>query len=442
MDRQVYYGSRFSPNMTMTPNGFLIAHGVPIARTGYYEYLASEIGGSGNDIVKVFRSPEEVFSPAAMASFTAAPVTDDHPSEAVTSNNATRYSRGVVQDVRQGKGVDADLLIADLVIHDETLIKEIKDGKREVSAGYTCNYVDNGDGTYSQNDIRGNHVAVVSAGRAGDRVRINDAEIDPEKRNNQAADSLPNGSFEYAGGRNKPEQTKEEKDKMNKKIVLPRKQRSRVTDILAAIGLKQFAADAEPEEIMDAVETMADEREEGREEEKEKEEAKDADPALAALAEQVAKLTSIVEAIGKKEEPADPLDALESEIQRLQGDDDDPEGSMTIPASEMVDDNEPGPVQDPEDRPESALDNAYMLQALKAIKPILAAIKDPAERKLAADAAIASIKGRPDNKAYAGMMQKRQKPKQTGDSGAKSVDHSELGRKIAEMHNPHYKKQQ
>lgn len=87
---RAYYGSRFSPNMTVTPEGFLIAHNVPIARTGWYEYLGEEIGVNEmrGQIVQVYRSPEEVFSPAAMASFEGKVATDEHPPEAVAPDNS------------------------------------------------------------------------------------------------------------------------------------------------------------------------------------------------------------------------------------------------------------------------------------------------------------------------------------------------------------------
>ncbi|MGO4147936.1 DUF2213 domain-containing protein, partial [Paenarthrobacter sp. YAF11_1] len=142
---------------------------------GWYEYLGEEIGADGmqGKVVKVYRSPEEVFSPAAMASFEGKVLTDEHPPEAVVPDNATRYTRGVVQNVRQGSGGDSDLLLADLVIYDQTLISEVQDGKREVSCGYDCVYEPfSSDGpdidqqTYQQRQICGNHVAVVKQGRA------------------------------------------------------------------------------------------------------------------------------------------------------------------------------------------------------------------------------------------------------------------------------------
>ncbi|MBG9773562.1 hypothetical protein ABD71_10895 [Brevibacillus laterosporus] len=412
--------------MTATPEGFLICHNVPIARTGWYEYLAEEIGAidQKGKIVKVYRSPDDVFSLGAIASFEGKVLTDEHPHEAVTPDNATRYTKGVIQNVRQGSGENSDLLLADLVVYDQTLINEIQDGKREVSCGYDCTYEEMEDGTYQQREICGNHVAVVKSGRAGDRVAIQDS-------NSQTLENIKSKSKGDTS--------------MAKKITLPKKTKSRVTDLLAAIGLKQFATDAEPEEIKEAVDALVEEREseDSDPDETKKETATDnQDPAFQALTEQVAKLTDMVMQLtqAKDEEPK-PESLIDNAIAELEDSDehevaDDEEESHTIPVEHM---DEDGPVSDPEDRPQSALtgDNAYKIEALKAIKPIIAAIPDPAERKRATDAAIASIKRKPAKSAYATINKARRK---TAVDSKPKPDYSQLGREIAKKYNPHYMK--
>ncbi|MGD8188562.1 DUF2213 domain-containing protein [Brevibacillus ginsengisoli] len=426
---RAYYGSRFSPNMTATPEGFLICHNVPIARTGWYEYLGEEIGADDQrgKIVKVYRSPEEVFSPAAIASFEGKVLTDEHPAEVVTPDNATRYTKGVVQNVREGSGSNTDLLLADLVVYDQTLINEIQQGKREVSCGYDCVYEDMGNGTYQQKQICGNHVAVVKNGRAGDRVAIKDSK-------SQAIGNInPNPKGE---------------SNMAKKLKLPQKKQSLVTDFLAALGLKQFATDAEPEEIMDAVSAMAEEKgivdDEGADPETNKEGTNDnQDPAISALTEQVAKLTEMVQKLTSTDnaeiDPEKQIDAAIAELEKQTGDNDEEE-SHTIPAEIM---DEEGPVADPDERPTSAFtgDNAHKIAALRAIKPIIAAIPDPVERKRAADAAIASMKSTSRNNTYAAISRGQKKAATDKQANTtKVVDHSQLGRNIAEQYNPHYKK--
>ena len=212
---RAFYGSRFSPHMTRTPEGFLICHSVPICRTGTQEYLPQEIGvEEDKPIITALRTPAEVFKPAAIASFEGKPVTDEHPPVALDSSNYSAYTKGAVQNVRRGTGEDDDKLVCDIVIYDSTLISKVEAGKREISCGYDCKYIPNGDGTYHQADIIGNHVAIVDSGRAGHDVAIKDAKPKGGKR-------------------------------MAKKSILQRM-------------FASFVKDAEPEEIQEAAKAVSD----------------------------------------------------------------------------------------------------------------------------------------------------------------------------------------
>ncbi|CAI3620114.1 MULTISPECIES: DUF2213 domain-containing protein [Clostridium] len=173
-----YFGSKISKNMTKTQEGFLICHNVPIARTGWYKYLESELIDNGDPIktILVYRGTEEVFSSAAISSFEGKPVTDEHPLEMeVTSNTSKQYIEGVAQNIRRSKE-EKNLLIAELIIYDQELINKIENGKREISCGYECDYIVV-DGKYHQTNIRGNHIAIVDYGRAGHKVRIKDSKM-------------------------------------------------------------------------------------------------------------------------------------------------------------------------------------------------------------------------------------------------------------------------
>lgn len=174
-----YYGTALSDHITKKPSGGIVCTGVPIARTGTQEYLAGELGldGDPDRVIRVSRTPEEVFAPEAMASFEGVCVCDDHPPESVTAVNFSQYSKGHAQNVRrEGEYLVADLHIEDAVLADQVLHR----AKREVSCGYTTAYVPDGDG-YRQTNIRGNHVAVVLRGRAGSEVSIKDAAQGAEK---------------------------------------------------------------------------------------------------------------------------------------------------------------------------------------------------------------------------------------------------------------------
>ena len=176
----VYFGTRLSENISRRePEGYLICLNVPVARTGTQEYLPSELGLPGMDdrMIQVERTAEEVFSAACMASFEGMPVTDNHPTaaEGVTAENIRYLQKGHAMNIRRGPPPEDDLLMADLIITDPRLIEEILGGKREISCGYN-DVLSEEDGKYYQREIRGNHVAVVDAGRAGPRVSIKDSE--------------------------------------------------------------------------------------------------------------------------------------------------------------------------------------------------------------------------------------------------------------------------
>ena len=173
-----YFGTRLTNNLSRRePEGYLICLNVPVARTGIQEYLPSELGLPEPDsrLIPVLRPEEEVFAPACLASFEGMPVTDDHPSdpEGVTAENSRELQKGHAHNVRRGAPPEDDLLLADLMITDPALIEEILAGKREISCGYTYSLAEE-NGRYVQRDIRGNHIAVVTAGRAGARVAIRD----------------------------------------------------------------------------------------------------------------------------------------------------------------------------------------------------------------------------------------------------------------------------
>ena len=181
-----YYGYTISPNQLETGEGFLICRNVPIARTGAQDYRGDEVGKPGEAVVKVIRPEEEVFSPAAIASFEGKPFTDDHPPVLLNPDNVSAYEKGHVQNVRRGSGEFSDFLLADIHIHDAATISAVKNGKREISCGYEVEYEDNGDGTLKQKNIRGNHVALVDSARAGSKAAIMDsntrAEEPPERK--------------------------------------------------------------------------------------------------------------------------------------------------------------------------------------------------------------------------------------------------------------------
>lgn len=161
----------------VTADGYLVAD-ARIARTGIQTYLGAEVGRPDLAIVRVFRPEAEVFAADAMKSFAHRPVTDDHPPDQVT---AETWRKVAIGNTGGEVARDGDFLRVPLVLMDAGAIETVRAGKRELSCGYDCE-LDWTPGTAPdgaaydarQVHLRGNHVAIVDAGRAGPHCRIGD----------------------------------------------------------------------------------------------------------------------------------------------------------------------------------------------------------------------------------------------------------------------------
>lgn len=405
-----YYGYTISPNQIETGEGFLICRNVPIARTGDQEYLGHEIGLTGLDsgrVVIVHRSPEEVFSEEALASFEGKPVTNDHPPALIGPDDVMIYGRGHAELVRKGTGEWADYVVADLHIHARELIEAVQNGKREISCGYECEYVPNGDGTYSQKNIRGNHIAVVDRGRAGKRAAILDS-----VHNNQQAPNRP------------------ERKAMKKKGLF-----------FKLFG--QAVKDKSPEEIeqlaMDAAAAFDEEGEphkdsdgEKETESKEKQVASD-ESALDEIVDKVMEKLAARKAEAEKEQAKDSLDAA---IAQLTGD------SAKEPSSESAEDKEtPGVVSAEESGKSYGMDRTLAAGILKAMRPSIGAIKDPAQRKAVSDALIGLVTANDEKNDIAAILQASQKNGQhRAEAKPAAMDMDAIQALYDEM-NPHRRKE-
>ncbi len=186
-----YYGTSISANIAQTDEGFILCRNCPISRCGWQSYYAGELPDSQkekvglmsarpDDSVRVWRDPSEVFHPASLASFEGKILLSGHPAD---GNLLDTYSTGAlqcghIQNVRRGnRPLDSgDMpVLADLLITDPALIDAVLSGKlRQLSAGYRY-ALEKRNGQIWQVEIRGNHVAVVPQGRAGEVASIQDA---------------------------------------------------------------------------------------------------------------------------------------------------------------------------------------------------------------------------------------------------------------------------
>ncbi|MFY2599324.1 DUF2213 domain-containing protein [Achromobacter xylosoxidans] len=179
-----YTVQRLGEKQELTNEGFLLCRDVPIARIGELLYADGEVPveATPDGLIKINRSPEEVFRPETIASFEGKPVTLDHPSDFVTPETWRQLAVGTVQNVRQGQGIENDYLFADLLITDAQAIEDIRSGLREVSCGYEADYEQVEPGRGEQRNIIGNHVALVERGRCGPRCAIGDKEPSMKKK--------------------------------------------------------------------------------------------------------------------------------------------------------------------------------------------------------------------------------------------------------------------
>lgn len=168
-----------------TADGYMAVR-AKAARTGTYQYAGTEVdpenkhGLRDTAVVNVLRDADQVFDAKAVRSFIGKPITDNHPTQPVTSSNWKDVARGTIMGaVRDGEYVAFDLLLTDAAA-----ITAVDSGKRELSNGYSSS-LEFGDFTAPdgtkcsarQTAIVGNHIALVDRGRAGPDCSITDAAV-------------------------------------------------------------------------------------------------------------------------------------------------------------------------------------------------------------------------------------------------------------------------
>lgn len=174
-------GAPITSKRQITEEGFMRVPGLA-ARTGIYEYRSSELPGllpAGTDpnrIVRVLRSPNEVFDTESLGSYVGKDVTVIHPDTFVNPDNYQTTTAGVVLGAkRSGEHVEVDLLIKS-----RDAMAALESGIVYLSPGYAAIYDPAPPGEqgydFEQKKIRVNHVALVPAGRGGATVKVSDTE--------------------------------------------------------------------------------------------------------------------------------------------------------------------------------------------------------------------------------------------------------------------------
>ena len=164
--------------LSLSRDGYLVGQARVSKAGNVQRYFGAELGLIGDNATKMFgvyRDPETVFDEDSMLSLAGRPVTRNHPDVLVTAANWKDLAVGHVG----GKiARDGDHVVASLAIMDRAAAKEVQDGAKSLSAGYTVDVIaDEGmtaDGTPYQfrqvGPLRFNHVAYLPDNnpRAGD----------------------------------------------------------------------------------------------------------------------------------------------------------------------------------------------------------------------------------------------------------------------------------
>ncbi len=173
----------FDKDARICADGCLVAE-VFAARTGLQDYLGSEVDPQGerfkrDAVVKVYRPESEVFKTDSLATFAGAPVTVDHPAEAVTADNWKSLGVGEIHGdvIRDGERVRVPI-----IVRDAAAVRAATSTHKQLSMGYATKLVFPQDGKHPdgtacdayQTDLKINHIALVRAARGGPELRVVD----------------------------------------------------------------------------------------------------------------------------------------------------------------------------------------------------------------------------------------------------------------------------
>lgn len=168
-------------------NGWFEIPGNPLAKTGVFDYIGKSINAPDpNKMYKVYRPIEELASPETINSFRLVPLINDHRMLGDATPDAVPAEQKGVHGVIGDQiffDPDTNTLRGNLKVFSDNLKRTIDAGKVELSLGYLAKYeyapgIYNGISyDYVQRNIRGNHIALVEAGRMGSDVAVMDENL-------------------------------------------------------------------------------------------------------------------------------------------------------------------------------------------------------------------------------------------------------------------------
>lgn len=158
------------PKISKTNEGYLRGEAV-VTRTGVFKYLNKD-----GSVRLELRHPDDVLTEKSLETLKQIPITIEHPTVLVDATNTKLLSVGLTGETIK---VDGENIKTSLTINVLDGIQAVENGKEELSLGYELDLIEeegvyNGQAyTHRQTDIKYNHLAIVSKGRAGANARLN-----------------------------------------------------------------------------------------------------------------------------------------------------------------------------------------------------------------------------------------------------------------------------
>ena len=190
---------------------FWIIRDNPIIKTGVFPYLGRQISPDLNptQIYNVLRPEDELFKQKTIDSFNMLPITIGHALLGSKDEGLTPpEEKGIEGTTGEHAKRTGDKMTNTIKLYSERIKDEINNGKKELSAGYFCDFMPE-SGTYQgrhydyvQRNIDGNHIALVEKGRNGSDVRVMDSAEGLNPSRQFVCDAMELGRIETAQDEN------------------------------------------------------------------------------------------------------------------------------------------------------------------------------------------------------------------------------------------------
>ncbi len=167
-------------------NGWYEIKRNPLSKEGVFQYGGATLAAAGLDadpskMYRVYRPAKELSNQECIDSFKLLPWIDDHAMLGDKPGMIPAEQKGVEGVIGEDVFFEDGYLYGNIKVFSEKLADNIDAGKKDLSAGYRCNYrfesgIFNGEEYDAvQFDIRGNHLALVAEGRMGKEVSVLDS---------------------------------------------------------------------------------------------------------------------------------------------------------------------------------------------------------------------------------------------------------------------------